>query len=121
MLASMISLRLFGIVVNWLWRNKYRIFYPAPNPYMADISLDKKNYLPTVLQLLANIPFILRFYKNGSHYTDHNVMFYSYNVLIRPALNSNEIVITVTKPGKYEFTCQNNTYRGKLIVHSQTD
>ena len=118
-LINLIGIVLIIFIMSWFWLSK---LFAAKfvKPTMADhIDILVKNgvYHPALIKVKAGKILRLRFLREDPSPCAEWVIFPSLNVSAQLPLHQSHIIeLKITTPGEYDFTCQMNMYRGKLIA-----
>lgn len=112
---SVVSI-LIVLVTSWFFVNKSSGTYAQKDaPIM--ILIKDGSYFPSLIQIPAGKPTIIRFMRKDPNACASTVKFpqfnYSYPL---PLNNSVDITIPPQKAGEIDFTCDIGSYRGKILV-----
>jgi plastocyanin domain-containing protein len=101
----------------WLWKGEaVTAAVSAHGRQEVDVTV-KGGYRPAAIQVKAGQPVRLNFTRREASTCGEEVMLPGFGKRVH--LPENQIVsveVVPDKPGKYEFTCGMNMYRGKLVA-----
>ena len=116
LLINVLGVVLIGLIVWWFW------FYRPPaqramGNKAIEIVVADGVYTPARIEVPVGKPVTLRFMRKDPSPCAEKVMFDDLGVSADlPIGKSQDVTLTPTQPGEYEFTCQMHMYRGKLVV-----
>ena len=108
---------LIGLIVWWFWlagpRSKAVTGLSGP----VEITVEGGVYTPARIEVPVGKPITLRFLRRDASPCAEKVIFADLNASSDlPVGKPQDITLTPTKPGEFEFTCQMGMYRGVLSV-----
>lgn len=115
-IVNVLGLGLIALIVWWFWFSQpgaQRASGAAP----VEIVVENGVYEPARIEVPAGEPVTLRFLRKDASACAEKVIFESLGVTEDlPLARSTDITITPPQPGEYEFTCQMQMYRGRLVA-----
>lgn len=116
-LINIIGIVLILGVIWWFWLYHPHSKIKANNDKPIEILVEDGVYNPSVIDAVVGRPLTLRFLRKDSSPCSKTVLFEDFGISEELPLNkSKDIVITPSKTGHFEFTCQMKMYRGRLEV-----
>jgi plastocyanin domain-containing protein len=114
--VNLAGLLLIAAIIWWFWFSEgSTTLTQAKN--IVEIKVKDGVYEPARIQANINQPLILRFIRYDATPCAEFVIFDSLSISRSlPIEEPTDIVINISEPGEYEFTCQMGMYRGKLIM-----
>lgn len=112
-----LGIGLITFIIWWFWLAKAQVTL-----FEGDIKIvvEKGIYDPSVIQVKAGKKVTLRFLRKDPSPCAEWVVFPKLNLSRQLAINQiTAVELMLNEAGEYEFTCQMNMYRGKLIVTNQ--
>ncbi|MGJ8678772.1 cupredoxin domain-containing protein [Paraglaciecola sp.] len=112
---NIIGLVLIAIIVWWFWLYKPQETVVENNEIMIEV----KNgvYSPALIQVAADRPILLKFFRNDQTPCSETLLFPSLEISEQLKLNEiTQVNIKALIPGEYEFHCQMKMYHGVLKV-----
>ncbi|MEJ2142715.1 MAG: cupredoxin domain-containing protein [Gammaproteobacteria bacterium] len=109
------GLIVIGFIVYWFWLSR-----PVAVKTIGkeiDIIVDNGVYTPASIEIKAGEAVVLNFLRKDASPCAEKVIFAGLNISKELPINKKEsIKLKIDQPGEYEFTCQMQMYRGRLIV-----
>lgn len=113
---NLIGVALIVFIVWWFWLWKPKAAVKAKEKAI-EIIVDNGVYDPAVIEANVNTTITLRFFRKDQTPCSSTVVFDDFGVSAElPVNQKHDLVLHLTKPGEFEFTCQMGMYRGRLIV-----
>lgn len=104
-------------VIWWFWLYRPHSDVKANINTPVNIVVEDGVYVPAVISATVGHPLTLKFIRKDRSPCSKTVLFEDFGISEELPLNQEkEIVITPTKAGVFEFTCQMKMYRGTLEV-----
>lgn len=118
---NLIGLCLIFLIIWWFWLYKPRTYSnkSGNNKLSNIIEIIVKDgvYSPANIEITSGQTITLRFKREDASPCAEIVNFNSLNISRNLPLNQpTDVMLNITNPGEYEFTCQMGMYRGKLIA-----
>lgn len=108
-------------VIWWFWLYRPHSDVKASMNAPVNIIVEDGVYVPAVISATVGYPLILKFLRKDSSPCSKTVLFEDFGISEELPLNQEkEIVITPTKAGVFEFTCQMKMYRGTLEIQDNS-
>ncbi len=117
MIVNLVGVAGIGLIVWWFWLSG-----PKPKAVTGpgrpmDITVEDGVYSPARIDVFLGKPVTLRFLRKDPSPCAEKVIFRELNISSDlPIGKPQDITLTPTKPGEFEFTCQMGMYRGVLSV-----
>lgn len=116
-LVNISGLFLILFTIFWFWASKLSKKTTVEDD--IDIIVDNSIYKPSAIKIPKGKVVKLRFLRKDPSPCAEWVIFPKLNIAQKLPLNKPlTLKISIDDPGEYEFSCQMNMYRGKLIVGS---
>lgn len=117
LIVNIIGILFIVFIIWWFWLSKSKSRIVGQSKAIV-IKVASGIYDPAEIICSTDKPVILQFLREDESPCAEIVIFSQLNISKKLPLNHQvEINLGLVKPGEYEFTCQMNMYRGKLIVH----
>lgn len=114
-LINIAGLLVIVFIVYWFWVAKPVAVKSIEHE--VNITVDNGVYTPASIEISAGEPVTLNFLRKDASPCAEKVIFADLNISEDLPINkSKAIQIKAPQQGEYEFTCQMQMYRGKLIV-----
>lgn len=115
-LINLLGLGLMGLIVWWFWLWKPRSAVKASRG-LVTIVVDQGVYDPSHVELPVGKTTILRFIRKDPSPCAEMVLIDALDISVElPLERPKDVAVAPTQPGRYNFTCQMQMYRGELIV-----
>ncbi len=121
-LINIIGIVLIIGVIWWFWLYHPHSDVKVTKDAFIEILVEDGVYNPAVIGATVGRPLTLKFLRKDSSPCSKTVFFEDFGISEELPLNkSKDIVITPSKAGNFEFTCQMKMYRGRLEVSNSTN
>jgi plastocyanin domain-containing protein len=117
MLINILGIVLILAIIWWFWIAKKPLL--VVNTAQSVIKIIVKNgvYEPARIKIPANTSVTLQFLRHDPSGCAEYVIFSNLNISKQLPLNQPvDVVLNISEPGEYVFSCQMNMYRGTLVV-----
>lgn len=117
-IVNAIGISLILFIIIWFWLAKLITGkFVKTKSGIIDITVDNGVYTPALIKVKAGEKIQLRFYRKDASPCAEWVIFQKINRSEELPLHKPHLIeLKIDQPGEYDFTCQMNMYRGKLIV-----
>lgn len=113
---NLIGIFLIFLIIWWFWLYKDKSETRSVN-HKLDIIVENGVYIPATITARAGKNIQLSFLRKDATPCSQWVTFPQLNKSFLLPLNQPfSIELSIKERGEYEFTCQMNMYRGKLII-----
>ncbi|MBY0378049.1 MAG: cupredoxin domain-containing protein [Gammaproteobacteria bacterium] len=111
-----LGLLFMALIIKWFWFST-PVATKINKGAVVTITVKDGTYQPAYIEASAGSPITLRFTREDASPCAEVVIFSALNINQQlPLHQAIDIVLTIDKPGSYEFTCQMGMYRGKLVL-----
>ena len=115
-LVNLLGFMLIGAIIGWFWWYKPKTLAASADG-VIQILVSDGVYQPSRIRLPLNRTSTLRFVRKDASPCAGTVIFRDFDINAElPVERSMDIPITPTRPGRYDFNCPMQMYRGELIV-----
>ena len=113
-LINLTGLVVIALIVWWFWLSQPKTAHAAG---VIEILVNDGVYTPASIEVEAGRPVTLRFLRKDPSPCAEQVLFDDLGLSAElPVGEPKDITVTPPKPDEYEFTCQMQMKRGRLIV-----
>lgn len=113
---NLIGVFLIIVIVWWFWLWKPKSGVKVEGK-AVEIIVNNGVYDPAVIEASVGSTITLRFLRKDETPCSSTVVFDDFGLSAElPVNQKHDVVITLTRAGEFEFTCQMGMYRGRLIV-----
>ena len=110
-----IGIIIIGLIIYWFWFSKPRAVKTSGR--QVNITVDNGVYTPASIEFRAGEQIKLNFLRKDPTPCAEKVVFSGLNISEELPINKEKvIVLKVDQPGEYEFCCEMQMYRGRIIV-----
>lgn len=118
LLINMIGLILIAMIIGWFWMSSPKA--KVVNAQLIDILVEDGVYSPAIIEVPANQQITLRFIRKDASPCAEKVIFDKLDKSLELTLGQpTDLSLNIADAGEYDFTCEMQMYRGRLIVKAQ--
>jgi plastocyanin domain-containing protein len=115
MIINVLGVLLIALIVWWFWL--YKPEEVSANDVAITVTVEDGTYQPSRIKLPAGKPATIIFLRKDASPCAEMVLFSDFDISEELPLNKPKaIALPAMEPGEYDFTCQMQMYRGKLLV-----
>ena len=115
LIVNSLGLVMIAFIVGWFWLIKPRAVIALNN--LVEILVQDGVYQPSRIEVPAGKPVTLRFLRKDPGHCAEKVIFRGLGISADlPLHRPYDMTIEPKSAGEYEFTCEMQMYRGRLIV-----
>ena len=115
MIINLAALSVILLIIWWFWLSQPKAVKQTSD--VIDVVVDNGVYTPAYIETEQDKPLTLRFIRKDASPCAEKVIFSALNITADlPLDKSIELKIPTDKAGNFDFTCQMQMYRGKLII-----
>jgi len=118
MLINSVGLMLIAMIIWWFWMSSPKA--KVADSQLIDILVEDGVYSPAIIEVPANQQITLRFIRKDASPCAEKVIFDTLDQNLELALSQpTELSLNIADAGEYDFTCEMQMYRGRLIVKAK--
>jgi plastocyanin domain-containing protein len=115
--VNIIGIFLILFIILWFWIIKPKSVKKISASESIDVVVENGVYNPALIKIKSGEKIKLRFIRKDPSPCAEWVVFQKLDQSFELPVNKPHIIeLKIDQPGTYEFTCQMNMYRGKLVV-----
>ncbi len=119
-LIDLSGIALIGFIVWWFWLWKPKAAAMASDRGVVEVHVKEGAYDPAYIRGVVGQPLRLRFIREDATPCAEYVVFKAFGIQKQLPLGEPvEFSITPSTAGEFDFTCQMQMYRGKLLVEEK--
>lgn len=116
-LVNLLGVTAIVLIVWWFWLSKPKAVRRSEDQGAIEVVVEGGVYSPARIEVAVGRPLTLRFLRKDPTPCAEKVIFDGLGInRDLPIGQPQDIAVTPTARGEYEFTCQMGMYRGKLVV-----
>jgi len=117
LLVDVLALAAIGFIVWWFWLYKPRAVHGANAAGPVEIIVADGVYSPARIEQPQGQALVLRFLRRDPNPCAEQVQFADLGINVELPLNRPvDVTVPAQRPGEYDFSCQMQMYRGRLII-----